>query len=610
MKKHSKFLVILLVISMILPGIVQAAPTIESTSIERLSGSSRIKTAIAVSQEVYPDGSAKNVVLAGYNGEVDALTGTLLAAAKDGPLLLVNNYNDIKDELKRLGAKNIYLLGGTSVIKKSVETSLINDDYKVKRVSGSERFGTAAKVAQLAVGESTHVFLTNDGRSGSLADALAAGPVSGRYQEPILLTSKNKLPKTTLNALEELGARDITIVGGTGVVTNNIKKTLENKGYTVNRIYGNNRWETAISIADKYFKSSDKAIVANDGRNGSFADALVGGYLGAKNNAPIILTSADKINNYTLGYLNNDVIKNTIVLGGTSVVQENILQTINKVLNTDNTLYFDFDNFTGRINGLTRAGREYFDSELVIPSRIDGEKVTTIANDAFYGNNLTSVYIPIGITSIGSYAFYSNKLTSLTIPDGIRTVGDYAFGRNKLTRITVPDNVAIGEYLLDILDNRFRNGYNIYGEGTYVGTQDGAWRKNADKSNKSLYEILANCFPLLGKTEGFIINKFGRPIRKDTFKTIYYDYGKFLVFFDIDKHRNPDKVSSIWLDDLAGIANSEEYIVRRFGKPIERFIDEEDGSYNIKYYVDEYSIYFIDVGKSYASIMIKKSYNY
>ena len=138
MKKYSKIIAILLALAIIIPGFPASAK--DNGEVRRLSGSSRVNTAIAVSQEVYTKGSAKNVVLAGFSGEVDALTGTLLASTIDAPLLLINKYDDvIKRELTRLGAENIYLLGGKTIISEIVEKELKNSGYNVKRVAGKGR---------------------------------------------------------------------------------------------------------------------------------------------------------------------------------------------------------------------------------------------------------------------------------------------------------------------------------------------------------------------------------------------------------------------------------------------------------------------------------------
>lgn len=121
--------------------------------VERISGKNRIETAIEASKLAYD--RANTVILAGSKGEVDALTGTLLASHEDGPLLLTNRdllAKDVKDELKRLKAKKIIILGGYSVVSEKVQEEL-EKDYKIERIAGSNREKTANKVAKRVKGE-------------------------------------------------------------------------------------------------------------------------------------------------------------------------------------------------------------------------------------------------------------------------------------------------------------------------------------------------------------------------------------------------------------------------------------------------------------------------
>ena len=70
------------------------------------------------------------------------------------------------------------------------------------------------------------------------------------------------------------------------------------------------------------------------------------------------------------------------------------------------------------------------DTEVVIPSEIEGKPVISIGHSAFWDcTSLTSVIIPDGVTSIGDCAFYNcTDLTSVEIPDSVTSIGVHVFG--------------------------------------------------------------------------------------------------------------------------------------------------------------------------------------
>ncbi|MCM1509050.1 MAG: leucine-rich repeat domain-containing protein, partial [Ruminococcus flavefaciens] len=85
------------------------------------------------------------------------------------------------------------------------------------------------------------------------------------------------------------------------------------------------------------------------------------------------------------------------------------------------------------------------ETELDIPSSIDGKTVVSIGQSAFYDcNNLLSVTIPDGVTEIGSYAFlFCESLKSVTIPNSLISIGEKAFcGCESLKNITIPESVT------------------------------------------------------------------------------------------------------------------------------------------------------------------------
>ncbi|MBQ8791284.1 MAG: leucine-rich repeat protein [Ruminiclostridium sp.] len=89
------------------------------------------------------------------------------------------------------------------------------------------------------------------------------------------------------------------------------------------------------------------------------------------------------------------------------------------------------------------------DTELIIPSEIDGKRVSGIDGMVFRDcTSLTSVVIPDGVTSIGIWAFECcSSLTSVTIPDSVTTIKTGAFMMcTSLKSITIPYGVTTIEY--------------------------------------------------------------------------------------------------------------------------------------------------------------------
>jgi len=108
--------------------------------------------------------------------------------------------------------------------------------------------------------------------------------------------------------------------------------------------------------------------------------------------------------------------------------------------NFDNT----FVTSAGVITGVTNYAKKNA-TELIIPSEIDGVKITGIGDSAFsFCTSLTSVTIGNGVTSIGSSAFLGcTSLTSIEIPNSVTSIGYSAFQScTSLTGIVIPNSVT------------------------------------------------------------------------------------------------------------------------------------------------------------------------
>ncbi len=234
--------------------------------LNRIGGATRIETAIEVSKALYQAATApatRNiavVVANGYNYP-DALAGSLLCGIADGPLLLTRTdvlSPGVGDEIKRLGATRVYVVGGEPAISGTVFTQLqgLNPGISVYRVAGDDRIQTAMEIALQAqaddsgYGESLST-LAIIAYAYNYPDALAASPMAAAKNTPILLTRTNSLSPDTDEALFHLGTTDVIIMGSTTVVSANVENQLKTKlGSThVLRVSGGDRYETAKEFA-------------------------------------------------------------------------------------------------------------------------------------------------------------------------------------------------------------------------------------------------------------------------------------------------------------------------------------------------------------------------
>nr|WP_288323357.1 cell wall-binding repeat-containing protein [uncultured Peptostreptococcus sp.] len=305
------------------PKISKPNPVKISTgNIVRFSGSDRIDTAIRISQNSF--NSSDTVIIANSRVEVDALGSSTLASICSCPILLSdkNKLDDrVKNEITRLGAGKIIVVGGESSISNRVVDELASISEDVERISGRDRFDTSAKIYEKCTelqGSSNSDVLMVSGIN--TADALSVSSIAVRYKMPILLTKRDSIPQPIKDVLSSGGIKRMFVAGGETSVSNRIL----DDGIQVpqiDRLSGNNRYETSVKIARNAYPESKTIIVAN---GYIAADALAAGAVTGIHDAPILLIDGKSPNKELRDYVLEKGIEKVIIVGGENSVSNNI----------------------------------------------------------------------------------------------------------------------------------------------------------------------------------------------------------------------------------------------------------------------------------------------
>ena len=185
---------------------------------------------------------------------IDALNVGPYAGRLKAPVLLTKT-NEIDAgtlaEIERLKAKEVIIIGGVNAVSENVANQLKAKGLKVNRIFGESRYETALKVAEEAVNnevlKSSRIFLC----SGiSPADALSIASVAAKNRGIILLTDGNTLIEEAKKYIK--AGVEVKIIGGTSVISDKLEQEIKSTGATVERISGNDRYETSIKVYEKY----------------------------------------------------------------------------------------------------------------------------------------------------------------------------------------------------------------------------------------------------------------------------------------------------------------------------------------------------------------------
>ncbi|MGG3467853.1 cell wall-binding repeat-containing protein [Neobacillus pocheonensis] len=287
---------------------------------DRIDGSDRFMVATNISNKW---GKADTVVIANYLAFADALTATPLAYKLNAPILLTHAdhlTDETKKQMQSLEVKNVVIVGGEGSISEKVVSDISSLGISnITRISGKDRFEVSKNIAaQIGINE-TAVFANGL----VFADALAIAPYASTNSYPILLTKNNELPVEITDLLNTSTIKKSLVIGGEGSVSPSVFSQLPEP----TRIGGRDRYEVAANVANAFGQNRSKNYLAT---GLTFADALTGSVLAAKENAVILLTNSDRLPDSTLSVIKSKDVPVTI-LGGVGSVKDNIVQTLTTI---------------------------------------------------------------------------------------------------------------------------------------------------------------------------------------------------------------------------------------------------------------------------------------
>ncbi|MGE6203798.1 cell wall-binding repeat-containing protein [Guptibacillus hwajinpoensis] len=191
------------------------------------------------------------------------------------------------------------------------------------RLYGFNRYDTAVEIAKetFRENEAPHVVLAT---GSDFPDALAGAPLAYAKEAPILLTKTNQIPDDVLYAFDYFGVKEVTIIGGENAVSKKVENTLINDlSMKVNRIAGDDRYDTAAKIADELGVTSETAYVTY---GGNYPDALSIASIAAMEGSPILLTKSNDIPNATSDALQN--YSDSYAIGGPAVISDSVVDQL------------------------------------------------------------------------------------------------------------------------------------------------------------------------------------------------------------------------------------------------------------------------------------------
>jgi putative cell wall-binding protein len=222
-----------------------------------------------------------------------------------------------------MGTRRKFIVAGVAIGLLALPNPFAHADsgFALTRIAGDTRYATAKALALgFAATSDQAVIATGE----NFPDALAGSYLAGQLNAPILLTTPDELPAPTDEALTAMKVKTVTLIGGTSAISPAVEAGLKVKGYTVERIFGTSRYDTAKRVAEK---SGAAAVGKTDGKPtailgtaANFPDAVAVGPLAFAGKLPVLLTEKEALSPEADAAFKSLGIARVLLLGGTAAI--------------------------------------------------------------------------------------------------------------------------------------------------------------------------------------------------------------------------------------------------------------------------------------------------
>lgn len=201
----------------------QIKALLPDATITRLAGADRYSTSRLISETAFPT-SARAYVATGTNFP-DALSAAAAAGDRSAPVVLVYGPSPTLDAatkavLQGMDVSKVYIAGGTGVVSSGIASGIdALAGVSVQRLAGDNRYATSVAINKNAFSSATDAYLAV---GTGFADALAGAALAGSTSSPLFVVEGSCVPAAALSAMASMGVQRIHLLGGTGVLDNNV----------------------------------------------------------------------------------------------------------------------------------------------------------------------------------------------------------------------------------------------------------------------------------------------------------------------------------------------------------------------------------------------------